>query len=152
MVKTVVSLVISAIMWTTGAIAQSDGQYSEAERAVIALIHKQEAAWNSGDLVGFMAGYWHSDELMFISARGITLGWKATLANYQKHYSTSSIMGQLTFDLMYVEEHTPTLVTVVGEYHLVREQSEGSHGIFSLIVKKFDDAWFVVSDHTSVFH
>src|SRR5262249_25102417 len=41
-----------------------------AERdAVIKVLTDQEAAWNRGDLRGFMEGYWNSPELSFYSGR-----------------------------------------------------------------------------------
>ncbi|MFM7710470.1 MAG: hypothetical protein ACKO5C_06105, partial [Ferruginibacter sp.] len=39
---------------------------SHTEKAVIALLHEQDACWNRGDLDGFMQTYWQSDSLMFI--------------------------------------------------------------------------------------
>ncbi len=55
-----------------------------------AAIHKvfdaQIAAWNRGDLEAFMAGYWHSPELVFYSNNAETHGWQATLDRYRKTY------------------------------------------------------------------
>ena len=46
----------------------------------------QVAAWNRGDLDGFMAGYWKSPDLVFFSNGTRTRGWQATLERYQKRY------------------------------------------------------------------
>src|SRR4051812_43961400 len=41
------------------------------------------AAWNRGDLDGYMAGYWKSDQLSFFSNGKKTMGWQRTLDHYR---------------------------------------------------------------------
>src|SRR5947209_20489038 len=48
------------------------------EQAVRAVLDAQVAAWNRGDLEGFMAGYWQSPDLTFFSGDKVTRGWPAT--------------------------------------------------------------------------
>ena len=43
--------------------------------AIRQLLSRQVDAWNRGDLEGFMAGYWKSPELSFISGATETRGW-----------------------------------------------------------------------------
>src|SRR2546430_977308 len=58
----------------------------------------QVAAWNKGDLKGFMAGYWKSEKLTFFSGDKIEHGWQATYERYQKRYQAEGReMGTLTF-------------------------------------------------------
>ena len=49
--------------------------------AIFQVLIAQEAAWNHGDLEGFMAGYWKSPELTFLSGDKVTLGWQPTHPN-----------------------------------------------------------------------
>ena len=45
------------------------------EKAIRAVLDAQVAAWNKGDLDGFMAGYWNDDKLFYISGgEGIRAG------------------------------------------------------------------------------
>ena len=53
---------------------------------VLAVVRACQDGWNAGDLEGYMAGYWRSDELRFASGGTATLGWEATLARYQGTY------------------------------------------------------------------
>ena len=47
-----------------------------AERMALGkMILDQQKAWNRGDLDGFMQGYWHSDSMQFITAKGTRKGW-----------------------------------------------------------------------------
>ena len=38
------------------------------------ILDDQTAAWNRGDLTGFMQGYWHSPEVTFFSGNTIVRG------------------------------------------------------------------------------
>lgn len=126
--------------------AETTAQQDEASiRAVLA---KQQSAWNSGDIDAFMEGYWKSPELRFTSGNTVTYGWDETLARYKKHYQTKDIMGQLTFDIMQIEQPAPDLAIVLGRFTLKREVDEPT-GLFTLIFRKFEGQWLIVSDHTS---
>jgi hypothetical protein len=49
------------------------------EDAIKQVLNDQVAAWNKGDLDGFMKGYWNSPDLTFFSGNNKTQGWQATL-------------------------------------------------------------------------
>jgi hypothetical protein len=49
----------------------SFGQSND-ELAVRKILNDQSAAWNLGNVEGFMKGYWQNDSLMFIGKSGIT--------------------------------------------------------------------------------
>src|SRR5882672_9622266 len=62
------------------------------EAAIRTELDAQQIAWNNGDLDGFMQGYWNSDSLQFMSARGIDHGWKEAFAGYKKAYPDIAAM------------------------------------------------------------
>ena len=47
--------------------------------AIRQVMDDQTAAWNRGDIEGFMQGYWNSPELKFVSGDNVTKGWQPTL-------------------------------------------------------------------------
>ncbi len=112
------------------------------------IMAKQELAWNAGDLEAFMAGYWHSDSLVFIGSRGLSYGWQTTLNNYQKSYPDRETMGKLTFTLLTVEQLSPTSAYVIGKWELARTKGDVS-GHFTLLWKKIEGVWVIVADHSS---
>ena len=114
---------------------------------VIQLMMKQENAWNRGDVDGFMEHYWKSDSLKFIGKSGITYGWQRTYDNYKKNYPDAKTMGKLTFQLMSMEQLSPTAVYIIGSWNLERDEPVGGH--FTLLWKKINDKWVIVADHTS---
>lgn len=108
----------------------------------------QVTAWNSGDLEGFMNGYWQSDSLLFIGKRGPTYGWQETLDNYKIGYPDRAAMGYLTFTILSVELHSSELAFVVGKWELARELDRPS-GHFTLLWKKIRGEWVIIADHSS---
>ncbi len=49
------------------------------------VLDEQTAAWNRGDIEGFMQGYWKSENLIFVSGDRVTRGWQQTTDNYKKN-------------------------------------------------------------------
>ena len=79
---------------------------SPAEKAIRAVLDAQVAAWNKGDIDGFMKGYWRSEKLTFISGGNITRGWEPTRERYIKKYQAEGKdkMGTLSFDELSIEQ------------------------------------------------
>lgn len=121
--------------------------YTGDKKSVLNFMQAQELAWNKGDIEGFMSYYWNNDSLMFIGKNGITYGWKNTYENYKKSYPTQLDMGNLTFDIVKIEQLNKTTMHIIGKWQL--EKVKPSGGYFSLIWKKMNGKWFIVSDHTS---
>lgn len=57
----------------------------------------QVAAWNRGDIDGFMNGYAQSGATEFISGDKLTRGWQTVRDRYKKNYGSREKMGTLTF-------------------------------------------------------
>ena len=120
-------------------------------QAIAQVMTTQAAAWNRGDIPGFMAGYWHSDSLVFIGKKGPTYGWQPTLANYQKSYPDAAQMGQLDFSGLRITLLGPAAAQVVGHWHLARPGVAAGdlQGYFLLIFRLVKGQWVIVADHTS---
>lgn len=119
------------------------------ERAILHLLDRQTQSWNTGDIPGFMKGYWESDSLMFIGKNGITYGYAQTLANYLKNYPSREDMGLLAFDIKKTTMLSPDACFVIGKWHLTREQKGDLSGHFTLLFRKLKGQWVIVADHSS---
>jgi len=127
--------------------ACSFGQ-SKDETAVRKILSIQQAAWNRGDIDGFMKGYWENDSLMFIGKSGITYGWNKTLTNYKKGYPDTSAMGKLTFTIINAKLLSSEYFHVIGKWHLQRTIGD-VEGYFTLLFRKINGHWLIVADHSS---
>lgn len=127
--------------------------YSQANSKIVGEIEQlmklQEKAWNDFDIDGFMKYYWNNDSLMFIGSKSITYGWKQTLANYKKNYSSKELMGVLAFTNITYDVFTKEAITVVGKWQITRPDATQIGGHYSLLWKKIDGKWVIVRDHTS---
>ena len=113
------------------------------------VLDAQVAAWNKGDLPGFMAGYWNSKDLTFVSGKDVTRGWQETLDRYRKRYQADGKeMGKLAFAEVEVRELAPGVALVTGKWELVLAK-ETVGGRYTLVFKKLADGWRIIHDHTS---
>ena len=119
------------------------------EAAIREVLNRQNKNWNDGNIEAFMEDYWKSDSLMFIGKSGVIYGWQATKDRYFRNYPDRKTMGQLAFDIKQVDLHSSTTAWVLGSWKLTRPQVGDVGGYFTLIFKKIDGKWLVVSDHTS---
>ena len=116
--------------------------------AVRAVLDAQVDAWNRGDIEGYMAGYWRSEQTVFVSGDSLTRGWQTVLARYKKNYGSREKMGTLTFADLEITPLGSDAAIAVGSWHLQRAQDE-PHGRFTLIFRKTRQGWRIVHDHTS---
>jgi beta-aspartyl-peptidase (threonine type) len=132
--------------------ALSAGQTAEVtpEKAIRALLDQQTAAWNRGDLKGFMEGYWRSDELTFFAADKESAGWDAAYHRYRTAYSGKGHeMGKLTFTNIRVEMLGSEAAFARGAWHLTNKDGSQRGGLFTLVLKKLGANWRIVHDHSS---
>lgn len=122
---------------------------STEEAAIREVLARQNKNWNDGNIEAFMEDYWKSDSLMFIGKSGVVYGWKATKERYFRNYPDRKTMGQLMFDIKKVDLHSSTTAWVLGSWQLTRPEVGDIGGYFTLIFKKINGKWLVVSDHTS---
>ena len=135
-------ITLTLMVLSLGALAQS------ADKEIKKVLYDQQVAWNNGDMEEYMKGYWNSDSLVFIGKSGPKYGWKNTLENYKKSYPDKRMMGVLSFDILKVEQLSNEAAFVIGKWKLVREKDE-PQGCFTLLFKKINGTWFIVTDHSS---
>ena len=121
---------------------------ADEQAEIESVLIKQSAAWNRGDIEGFMEGYWKSDELTFSSGGQTTRGWTATKEGYQRRYPTREQMGQLQFTQLEFTLLGDSAALVMGRWQLARESTPAA-GNFTLIFRRLDGRWVIVHDHTS---
>lgn len=129
----------------TAKMSKSDEKSAAAIRKVM---EDQDAAWNRGDIDGFMQGYWKSEQLIFVSGTDVTRGWQGATDRYKKNYNSKAKMGTLSFSGLEITVLSKDSAVVLGNWALKRETDNPS-GKFTLIFRKFKDGWKIVHDHTS---
>lgn len=114
------------------------------------VLEAQQAAWNRGDLEGYMAGYLHGDALVFTSGGKIRRGWQDAHDHYQARYGNDRAgMGQLGFEILEIDPVGDGAAVVLGRWKLTGTAHAGG-GVFTLVVEHRPEGWRIVHDHTSV--
>ena len=118
-------------------------------KTIVGVIEGQAAAWNRGDLDGYMAGYAKIDGLIFTSGAKIRRGYQATYDAFQTKYAQDkSKMGHLEFEVVEVQAIGADGAVVLGNWKLTGSPSDGG-GVFSVVLERRPEGWRVVHDHTS---
>jgi len=123
---------------------------SDARTDIRHVLDEQVAAWNRGDLPGYMQGYWHSPDLTFFSGGTVTHGWEPTLERYKKRYQGEGHeMGKLDFSELSIEMLGSDGAFVRGHWHLKMTDGKEPQGLFTVIFRRTADGWRIIHDHSS---
>jgi uncharacterized protein (TIGR02246 family) len=121
---------------------------AKAVAAIRAVIDEQAAAWNRGDIEGYMQGYARSAETVFVSGDTVTRGWQTVLDRYKKGYDTREKMGTLSFSDLEIKVLGKDTAVAIGRWQLTRAK-DTPHGRFTLIFHRTSEGWRIIHDHTS---
>ena len=143
-------LAVGAVVLGYQARVRGGGQGKEDKEvaAVRAVVEAQQAAWNRGDIEGFMAGYAREEATTFVSGDTVTRGWQTVLERYRKRYDSREKMGTLTFSELEFRPLSPFYIMATGRWQLARD-ADPPRGRFTLIFRRTNGGWRVVHDHTS---
>ncbi len=142
------SLVTAAL--TSSAPAHGQPGPDDSTRAVRAILDRQVADWNRGDLEGFLTGYWNSPKVVFQSGGQRHDGFEVMRDRYRRRYQAEGkAMGRLVFSGVDIEPLGPESILVRGEWRLTMPDGSRPGGLFTLIFRKLPEGWKIVHDHTS---
>lgn len=137
-------LILASIIFAS---TQNNPRDVKSIAAIRAVLDAQAAAWNRGDLEGYMDGYERSPDVVFISGDRVTRGWQTVLERYKRSYDTREKMGVLTFSDVEITILTKDTALVFGRWQL---RTKGDpRGRFTLLFRKTKAGWQIVHDHTS---
>jgi len=120
----------------------------EVARAIRAVMEAQQAAWNRGDIEGFMDGYERSETTTFVSGDEITRGWQTVLDRYKQRYSSPEKMGTLSFSELDIQTISPSYALADGRWQLNRA-GDSPHGRFTLLFRETSSGWRIIHDTTT---
>ena len=136
------------LLCTVPLAAQQKDQLFTASREqldVTKVLLAQEAAWNSGDLDGYVSHYKDAPDTQAIlgtSAHGLE-----TIRNaFRQNFPNSESMGRLENSEVDVRELGEKFALVTGKYHLSRSKRAGGDatGTFTEIFEKTAAGWQVI--------
>ena len=117
----------------------------EVRKAVGAVLDRQTAAWNRGDLEGFVSAY--AEDATFVSPTGLTRGRQAVLDRYRKRYPDKAAMGTLSLEVVEIRLVRGNAgASVVARWTLSYPEKPAASGLTLLVLHPRGDAWAIVQD------
>jgi len=143
---------LKAIAWilcaavACGSAAPAVRTFAPVDRtSILAVLDAQVAAWNRGDLAGYMDGYAKTDRLIFTSGGHVRTGWQSAFDHYQAKYGRDrSAMGKLAFEVLDVQPLGADGAVVLGNSAGVRIKLDGEEFPVPTTGKPGDSARFSV--------
>src|SRR5205807_7684715 len=135
------STILVSLLVVASLLAQSAKKDDSRRIAAIrAVLDTQAAAWNRGDIEGYMDGYDRSPDTVFVSGDRINRGWQMVLDRYKKSYESREKMGVLSFSDVEITMLSKDAAAVLGGWRLKRANDE-PHGTFTLLFRKTKSGW-----------
>ena len=83
------TLMVASLLLLLGLVpAYGETKAAKDAKAIQAVLDAQVAAWNRGDIEGFMEGYERSEKTVFVGGDNVTRGWQTVLDRYKKNYDS----------------------------------------------------------------
>lgn len=135
------------------AVAAAARPQTKANASIRHVLAGSTAAWNRGDLNGFLQSYWRSPETIFVTSAGIVRGWERIRARYRREYAGAGRgrMGVLRLSHLEIHRLGRDYALAIGQWHLTRSAAGGGSagGYFTLTFRKTSAGWRIIVDHTS---
>ena len=116
-------------------------------QGALALLAHGAAAWNRGDLAGFMSDY--ASDASFVTPRQVLHGRAEIQARYAPRFAPGGVRDSLSFQDLEVDLLAPDALNAIAYYVLSRGDSVVARGPTSLVMRKVGDRWFIAHDHSS---
>lgn len=125
-------------------------QDSKATAAIQSVLDQQVESWNHGDVDGFMNGYWHSPELIYVSNKKVVKGWETLLDKYRQQLKGNGVeMGKLELTEVKIDILDHKAALVWGSYRVATSDGNDRGGFYTLAMRRFPEGWRTVYDRTS---
>jgi beta-aspartyl-peptidase (threonine type) len=133
-----------------GTLRSSDARIPDPDdvRAIERLLAEQDAAWDRGDLAGFVAGYAEGERMTYVGKGGaIVRGRRALEDRYRASYPEGR-RGTLSFSELDVRRVGRDAYLVLGRWALDLPPDH-PHGRFTLVLERGANGLEIIHDHSS---
>jgi uncharacterized protein (TIGR02246 family) len=144
---------IALILCTLPALAQEPDQLFTATRLqldVTKVLLAQEAAWNKGDLDGYISHYKDAPDTQAVLGTPVRGLANIRLA-FRANFPNRDVMGTLAQDSVEVRALGDNFALATGNYHLTRPRKAGGdlNGAFTEVLEKTPTGWQIIFSETT---
>ena len=120
---------------------------ADAREAAGAVLAHGAAAWNRGDLAGFMSDY--APGASFVTPRQVIHGRAEIETRYAPRFAPGGVRDSLSFQDLEVDVLAPDALNAIAYYVLTRGDSVVARGPTSLVMRRVGGRWYIAHDHSS---
>ncbi len=118
------------------------------QAAAEAELAKSAAAWDRGDLAGFVAVY--AADAIYVSGTEVARGRDAIAARYAKSFvAGANTRGRLTFQPVAHRALSAVHLLYVARWTLTPREGTPQTGTTTLLFERRREGWRIISDHSS---
>lgn len=110
---------------------------------ILKQVAAQAAAWNRGDLAGFVSAY--APDAVFLSPSGVTKGRDQVRARYKQKYPDKKAMGTLALEPVDVRANGEA-VSVAAKWTLTYPDKPAAGGHTVIVFMPLKEGWRIVHD------
>ncbi|MGQ0814788.1 MAG: YybH family protein [Gemmatimonadota bacterium] len=119
------------------------------QRELTDLMNESAAAWNRGDLDGFLATYKDDAQTAFMAPQ-ITYGLPAIKARYARSYfKDGKPNAELAFGDLKFRPLGSGFVLMTGRWYLTDSEGKKQEGYYTLVWEETAAGWKIIHDHSS---
>lgn len=111
------------------------------------LLDHGAAAWNRGDLDGFVSDY--APDATFVTGQGLVHGRQAIRARYAPRFEPGARRDSLWFGTIEARWVDAETIQMVAWWNLGRADSVTARGPTSLLLRRVGGRWMIAHDHSS---
>ena len=138
------------IVWLGGAcVAEAPPAASDPTPAIDSMLTASAAAWNRGDLEGFMSTYLEDTTTTFLTASGLGQGYAWIRNRYAPRFEPGAARDSLRFTELRVRALGADHALATARYVLFRGDSTTATGPFTVVLRRTEAGWKMIHDHTS---
>jgi uncharacterized protein (TIGR02246 family) len=142
-----VTLIACGAPKRVGSPAAAGADVEAARQGVMALLAHGAAAWNRGDLAGFVSDY--APNATFVTKDRVLQGRAEIQAHYAPRFAQGGVRDSLYFQDAQVDLLAPDALNAIAYYVLQRGDSIVARGPTSLVMRRIGGRWYMVHDHSS---
>lgn len=129
--------------------ARADDEGADLQTAVRAALDGSAQAWNRGDLEGFLAVYRRDSTTTYVGSGGLVTGYEGIRERYAPLFEPGAERDSLRFEDFTVRSIADGVAVGTARWILHRQGRVVDAGPFTLVLRRFDEGWRIVHDHSS---
>lgn len=122
---------------------------ADVQGSVDQMLAESAAAWNRGELEGFMDDYMESANTTYVGAGGLLTGYEAIRDRYAPLFEPGASRDSLRFEDVRVRRLAAVDAIATARWILYRNGAITASGPFTLVMRHTSSGWKIIHDHSS---